>query len=384
MNDPVFCHWPLVASPFATLGNFVLRDPLWLLALLAIPLVLWLRQRQRVNVLVVPFAAAWHRPSLAAAARWPAGLIVVGLALAIGALARPQRVEDKREVRTQGYDIVLTVDLSGSMLAEDYEKGGERLNRLQAIKPVIQAFINDRPNDRIGVVVFAGRAYTLAPLTFDHAWLARQMERLKILMIEDGTAIGDGLGVALTRLVQAKRESEGKRQGAFIVLLTDGANNRGTLSPDQAADLARARAIPIYTIGAGKSGIVPMPFFDDKGNKLGYRRMMADLDEGALIAIADKTGGRFFRADEVRTIEGAFAAIDQAQKIEFQAKSYLVTTELFPWLAGPGAVLLLAGALATLWKTGKRIPDTGKISAGPPTAVRPPLSAIRHPQSAMR
>ena len=104
------------------MGNFVIRDPLWLLALLAIPLVLWLRQRQRVSVLVVPFAAAWHRPSLAAAARWPMGLIVVGLTLAIGALARPQRVEDKREVRTQGYDIVLTVDLSGSMLAEDYEK----------------------------------------------------------------------------------------------------------------------------------------------------------------------------------------------------------------------------------------------------------------------
>ena len=366
------------------MGNFVLRDPLWLLALLAIPLVMWLRQRQRVSVLVVPFAATWHRPSLAAAARWPAGLIVVGLILAVGALARPQRVEDKREVRTQGYDIVLTVDLSGSMLAEDYEKGGERLNRLQAITPVIQAFINDRPNDRIGVVVFAGRAYTLAPLTFDHAWLARQMERLKILMIEDGTAIGDGLGVALTRLEQAKREVEGKRQGAFIVLLTDGANNRGTLSPDQAADLARARAIPIYTIGAGRSGIVRMPYFDDKGNKLGYQRMMADLDEGALIAIADKTGGRFFRADDVRTIEGAFAAIDQAQKIEFQAKSYLVTTELFPWLAGPGAVLLLAGALATIWNTRKRIPNTGKVSAGPPPASRSAQFAIRDPQSAIR
>ena len=377
MNDPVFCHWPLVASPFATLGNFVLRDPLWLLALLAIPLVLWLRQRQRVNVLVVPFAAAWHRPSLAAAARWPAGLIVVGLALAIGALARPQRVEDKREVRTQGYDIVLTVDLSGSMLAEDYEKGGERLNRLQAIKPVIQAFINDRPNDRIGVVVFAGRAYTLAPLTFDHAWLARQMERLKILMIEDGTAIGDGLGVALTRLEQAKREVEGKRQGAIIVLLTDGANNRGTLLPDQAADLARARAIPIYTIGAGKSGIVPMPFFDDKGNKLGYRHMMADLDEGALIAIADKTGGRFFRADDVRTIEGAFAAIDQAQKIEFQAKSYLVTTELFIWLAVPGAALVLLGALATVLKSGYRKAETGKTPAPGLSAPRSPLSTLR-------
>ena len=359
------------------MGNFVLRDPLWLLALLAIPLVMWLRQRQRVSVLVVPFAAAWYRPSLAAAARWPVGLIVVGLALAIGALARPQRVEDKREVRSQGYDIVLAIDLSGSMLAEDYEKGGERLNRLQAIKPVIQAFINDRPNDRIGVVVFAGRAYTLAPLTFDHVWLASQMERLKIGLIEDGTAIGDGLGVALTRLDQAKRESEGKRQGAFIVLLTDGANNRGTLSPDQAADLARARAIPIYTIGAGKSGIVPMPFFDDKGNKLGYRRMMADLDEGALIAIADKTGGRFFRADDVRTIEGAFAAIDQAQKIEFQAKSYLVTTELFPWLAGPGAVLLLTGALALLLKSGNRKAETGKTPTSGLSALRSPLFPLR-------
>jgi len=366
------------------MGNFVLRDPLWLFALLAILLVMWLRQRQRVSVLVVPFAAAWHRPSLAAAARWPAGLIVVGLALAIGALARPQRVEDKREVRTQGYDIVLTIDLSGSMLAEDYEKGGERLNRWQAIKPVIQAFINDRPNDRIGVVVFAGRAYTLAPLTFDHVWLARQVDRLNIGLIEDGTAIGDGLGVALTRLEQAKREVEGKRQGAFIVLLTDGANNRGTLLPDQAADLARARAIPIYTIGAGKDGYVLVPVgMRADGTKL-YNRQLSDLDEGALIAIADKTGGRFFRADDVRTIEGAFAAIDQAQKIEFQAKSYLVTTELFMWFAGPGAVLLLAGALATVLKSGRRKAESGKVSASMPPVSHPPQFAIRNPQSAIR
>jgi Ca-activated chloride channel family protein len=127
-----------------------------------------------------------------------------------------------------------------------------------------------------------------------------------------------------------------------------------------------------------------MPFFDEKGNKLGYRHLMADLDEGALIAIADKTGGRFFRADDVRTIESSFAAIDQAQKIEFQAKSYLVTTELFPWLAGPGAVLLLAGALATALKSGKRKAESGKNSAGPTSASLPPQFAIRHPQSAMR
>src|SRR6185503_11985943 len=164
-------------------------------------------------------------------ARWPIMLAFTGLMLLICALARPQRIEDKREVRSEGYDIILSVDLSTSMRAEDYEKGGERINRLQAIKPVIQAFIERRPTDRIGIVLFSGRAYTMAPLTFDHDWLARQLERVKIGMIEDGTAIGDGLGVALTRLEQAKREAGGKRIGAFIVLLTDGANNRGSLSP---------------------------------------------------------------------------------------------------------------------------------------------------------
>ena len=325
--------------------GYVLKDPLWLLAVAALPLLLWIRGRRRVPVLLVPFAAAWHRPSLASFSRWPVMLAFLGLVLLVAALARPQHVEDKREVRSQGYDIMLAIDLSGSMLAEDYEKGGERLNRLQAIKPVIQAFINDRPSDRIGIVVFSGRAYTLAPLTFDHDWLAKQTERLKIGLIEDGTAIGDGLGVALTRLEQAKRESGGKRQGAFIVLLTDGVNNRGSLTPEQATELARSRGVPIYTIGAGKDGIVPYPVFDDKGNKIGYRRMMADLDEGALEQISDATGGHFFRAADTDTIESAFKAIDRAQKIEFQSKSYLLTTELFYWLAAPGLGALLLAAI---------------------------------------
>lgn len=324
---------------------FVLHDPWWLLALLVLPLVLWLRGRRPVPVLLVPFAAAWHRPSLTSLSRWPTVLAAVGLALLTLALARPQRVEDKREVRTQGYDLVLAIDLSGSMLAEDYERSGEPVNRLQAIKPVIQAFINDRTSDRIGIVVFAGRAYTLAPLTFDHDWLSRQIERLKIGLIEDGTAIGDGLGVALTRLEQAKRESGGKRQGAFVILLTDGANNRGALTPPQAADLAAARGIPVYTIGAGRDGIVPYPVIDDQGRRIGTRRMVSDLDESALREIAARTHGHYFRADDSRTIKSAFAAIDQAQKIEFQAKSYLVTTELFPWFAVPGLAALLVAAL---------------------------------------
>jgi Ca-activated chloride channel family protein len=326
-------------------NHIVLRDTLWLAALLALPAVVWLRGRARVPVLLVPFAAEWHRPSLLGRSRVPMGLALTGLALLIGALARPQRVEEKRDARTQGHDIVLAIDLSSSMLSEDYEKHGERMNRIQAIKPVIQAFIEKRPSDRIGVVLFSGKAYTLAPLTTDHEWLAKQVERVKIGIIQDGTAIGDGLGIALTRLEQARLETGGKRRGAFIVLLTDGANNMGTLSPMQAAAIARARGIPIYTIGAGKDGIVPFPIFDDNGNKVGYTELVADLDENALKEIANTTGGHFFRAADTGTIESAFRDIDKTQTIEFQAKSTLVTQELFPWLAAPGLAFLLLAAL---------------------------------------
>ncbi len=327
------------------MGHLAFHDPLWFLALLALPLVLWLRGRRSVPVLLVPFAAAWHRPSLSAPSRWPVGLALLGLVLLVVALARPQRVEDKREVRSQGYDIMLSVDLSGSMLAEDYEKNGEAINRLQAIKPVIQAFIDQRPSDRIGVVLFSGRAYTMAPLTFDHDWLSRQLERLKLGMLENGTAIGDGLGVALTRLEQAKREAGGRRQGAFVVLLTDGVNNSGAMTPEQATALAKARGIPVYTIGAGKDGYVPMPVFDANNRRIGRRMVLSDLDEAALRVVAEETGGKFFRAADTDTVEAAFKAIDRAQKIEFQSKSYLITTELFWWLAAPGLAALALAAL---------------------------------------
>ena len=333
--------------------DYALHDPLWLLLLLLLPLLVWVRGRRGAPVLVVPFAAAWHRPSLIPTSRWPAAFALTGLVLLIVALARPQIVEDKREVKQQGYDLMLAIDLSGSMLAEDYERstirgGTERINRLQAIKPIIQAFISQRTSDRIGLVVFSGRAYTLAPLTFDHDWLARQIERLKIGLIEDGTAIGDGLGVALTRLEQAGREVNNQRKGAFVVLMTDGANNRGVLTPEQATEIAKSRGLPVYTIGAGRDGLVPMPVFDDAGRRLGTRRVISDLDEGQLRAISDATGGKFFRAFDVDTAEKAFAAIDQAQKIEFTAKSYLLTTELFHWCAIPGAALLFLGALFAL------------------------------------
>jgi len=336
----------LAILPLAATG-FRFANPGWFAAVLLIPLAIWLRGRGRLPVLVVPFAAAWHRPSTLGASRWPAFLASAGLVLVVCALARPQRTEDRREVRHEGYDIMLCIDLSSSMLSEDYERGGQRLNRLDAIRPVIQAFIEQRPDDRIGIVLFSGKAYTLSPLTLDHDWISRQLERVQIGLIEDGTAIGDGLGIALARLDQSARETNGRRQGAFIVLLTDGANNRGVLMPMQAAAIAHARNVPIYTIGAGRDGIVPVPVFD-QGRKIGYTNQMADLDEGALRDLAAATGGQFFRAAETGTIESAFRAIDQSQKIEFQAHTYLTTTELFPWAAVPALGFWTLGAIILL------------------------------------
>ena len=323
----------------------------WLLAVLVVPLAVWLRWRRGVPALIVPFAAAWWRPVLVPATRLPAILMAAGLVLLVFALARPQKMEIRSEVRQEGYDLILAVDLSGSMLAEDYEEGGARLNRLQAIKPVIKAFINDRPNDRIGLVVFAGRAYTLAPLTADHAWLARQTERLKIGLMEDGTAIGDGLGVALTRLEQSKNDRTTKRPSAFIVLLTDGSNNRGTLKPAQAAEIAKTRGITVYTVGAGKAGSAPYPIFDETGKVMGYRRILADLDEDALRDIAKTTGGAYFRADNTETIAAAFKAIDGAKKIRFETKTQRAR-DFFPWIVGGSLGLFLTGGLLafTPWR----------------------------------
>ncbi|MEZ5405873.1 MAG: VWA domain-containing protein [Verrucomicrobiia bacterium] len=321
--------------------NWQLENPIWLLLGLALWLVAYLRSQRGTSALLVPFAARWYRPSLVSFSRWPEFLAYAGLGLLVVALARPQHIVDQREVRREGYDLMLVIDLSKSMWAEDFQRGGRRINRLEAIRPVIEAFIRRRPNDRIGMVVFSGRAYTLAPLTFDHDWLQRQTDRLRIGMVEDGTAIGDGLGVALSRLEQSKRQEGVKRKGAFIILLTDGANNRGSLAPDQAADLAQQRGIPVYAIGAGRDGIIPMPFFDADGNLLGLRPSQSDLDEPTLRMVAQVTGGNYFRAYDADTISGAFDAIDAAKKIEFQAKSYRLTEELFMWFAVPGLVCLL-------------------------------------------
>ena len=351
--------------------DFTFQSPPWLLALIVLPALWWLRSRRGADVLVVPFSGAWQHGSHLVVSRWPMALAATGLVLLVVALARPQFVRQRQEERKEGYDLVLAIDISGSMLSEDYERGNTRMNRLDALRPVLDAFIQRRPNDRIGLVVFAGRAYTLSPLTFDHDWLRRQAERLKIGLIEDGTAIGDGLGVALTRLEQAKREQAGKRLGAFVVLLTDGVNNKGALTPLQSAAIAKGRGIPVYTIGAGRTGLVPFPVFDRTGRKLGYDRQWTETDERTLQAVARETGAEFFRAMDTSTIENAFKAIDRAQKIEFQAKSYLLTEELFAWFAVPAALFFAAAALIVRWPFASRWAQLQHAPAGTATEVLP-------------
>jgi Ca-activated chloride channel homolog len=339
-------------------GDFLLKDPWWLLSLLVWPLVLWLRSRQPVAAVVMPFAGTWWRPTLLVQpARLPALLLGAGLVVLALGLARPQRLVTLIDPRQEGHEVMLAIDLSGSMLAEDFELNGERINRLDVIKPVIKEFIARRPNDRIGLVVFAGRAYTLSPPTFDHRWLAEQVERLRIGIIEDGTAIGDGLGVALSRLEHPKPLANkagpgqaaekinalpGKPTPRFVVLLSDGANNKGLLKPNQSAAVAKARGITVYTIGAGKDGLAPFPILDAMGAKIGYRRILADLDEPGLRQVAEITGGQYFRVDNTEAVAASFRAIDESERTQFKTQIRR-PHDLFRWFLAGGLALLLGG-----------------------------------------
>ncbi len=311
-----------------------------LLALLLIPAVMfWRRHRGRTPVLLVPYAAAWARADRGRVQEWRIIGLYAAMVLLIFAAARPQRKDERQEVVSRGYDLMLAVDLSTSMLAEDYSGPNGPINRLEAVRPVIQAFITGRPSDRIGIVLFAGRAYTLAPLTTEHGWLEKQVARLRIGLIEDGTAIGDGLGISLANLEANRGTASGV--GAFVVLLTDGANTSGTLTPPQATAIARHRKIPVYTIGTGRNGMVPFPVFDASGRRTGTQQRPSSLDLDALRIISAETGGHSFGAGDAKAVSSAFAAIDAARKIETQVKTHAIVTELFAWATVPALLLLI-------------------------------------------
>jgi Ca-activated chloride channel family protein len=323
------------------------HDPLWLLLLLLLPIVAWLRHRRGIPALVVPAANEWHSPGPTVSTWWPVACAYLGLVLLIGALGRPQVLIPEEDNKKRGYDFMIAIDLSTSMYAEDFQRGTRTTNRLQAIKPVIAAFINQRPNDRIGIVVFGGRAYTFAPLTFDHDWLRKQTARLSIGLIEDGTAIGDAIGVSLNRLREGAKDKTQPREGGFIILLTDGASNKGSLDPRQAANLALEDGVPIYTIGAGAEGNIPMPVFDSAGKRIGTEMQPSEVDTLMLQDISTKTGGQFFRATNTEAVREAFTQIDGAQKIEFGAPPPMINEELFPAFVTAGIVLLALASYGT-------------------------------------
>jgi len=255
-------------------------------------------------------------------------------ALFIIALARPQDISEEIRVRTEGIDIVLAIDSSGSMLAEDFTINGRRQNRLFVVKKVVEDFIRERKNDRIGMIAFAGRAYTVCPLTLDYDWLIRNLERVKIGSIEDGTAIGSAIASSLGRL----RDTEAKSK--TIILLTDGINNAGKISPLKAAHAAEALGVKIYTIGAGTKGPVPYPVRGPWGGVV-YQKVKIEIDENTLKEIAQVTGGMYFRAQDTKSLEDIYREINKLEKTPIEETGYRKYKELFGYFLIPGLLLFM-------------------------------------------
>ena len=254
--------------------------------------------------------------------------------LIILALTRPQKGSEETRIISQGIDIVLIVDVSTSMLAEDFQIKGKRQNRLYVVKEVIKEFVKDRPDDRIGITVFGARPYTLSPLTLDHGWLLEHLDKVKIGMVEDGTAIGSGLSSGLNRL----RDSVAKSK--VVILLTDGRNNAGQVAPETAAAAAKALGVKVYTIGAGTKGTAPYPVKDFFGNII-LRPVKIEIDDQTLAKIADTTGGKYFRATDTKSLRQVYKEIDAMEKTEIQTPRYMEYKELYPGIILLALVCLL-------------------------------------------
>ncbi len=261
-------------------------------------------------------------------------LKLFAITLLIIALARPQQGNTTTEINASGIDILLAVDVSGSMEAMDFRLGGKSVNRLEVVKNVVGSFIEARPNDRIGLVAFAGKPYLVSPLTLDHDWLRKRLESLSIGMREDGTAIGSAIGTSVNRL----RDQEAKSR--IIILLTDGINNGGRIPPLIAAEAAETMKIKVYTIGAGTRGHAPFPVM-----QFGRRRLVnakVDIDEDTLRKVAEKTGARYFRATDTRSLEKIYSEINTMETTTRTIKKFENYRELFPFFLL--AAFLLLGA----------------------------------------
>ena len=273
----------------------------------------------------------------------PFVLRAAAFALLVVALARPQDIEQNVSTNTEGIDIMLTIDVSGSMLARDFKP-----DRITAAKEVAGSFIADRYGDRIGLVAFAGEAFTQSPLTTDQSTLQTLLSRIRSGLIEDGTAIGNGLATAINRL----RESDAKSK--VVILLTDGVNNRGEITPMTAAEIARAQNIRVYTIGVGTEGMAPYPAVDMFGN-ITFVKQKVEIDEKTLTAMADMTGGKYFRATDNAKLKAIYDEINQLEKSRVEVLEHISYHELFlVWVLAALGVLLAEFLLSNLVL--KRIP----------------------------
>ena len=255
--------------------------------------------------------------------------------LLVLALARPRVPLEEARIQTEGIDIILTIDCSSSMLAEDFKIAGRRENRLEVVKKVVENFIKERKSDRIGIITFAVRAYTVCPLTLDHQWLIKNLERIKIGAIEDGTAIGSAISSSLNRL----KDTEAKSR--IIILLTDGINNAGRISPLTAAEAATALGIKIYTIGAGVKGLAPYPMRGFWGETV-YQNVKIEIDETMLKEIARVSGGKYFRATDTKSLEEIYKEIDALEKTPVEETGFQEYKELFPVFLMLGLILLMS------------------------------------------
>ncbi len=330
--------------------GFSFADPAFLLLLGLIPLLSWLRGKQG-GAPAVMFSSAAVLRSIGRAREgmrgwFSSGLTYLGVALLIVGLARPQKGESSVQTEASGIDIMLVLDVSRSMLAEDFTVGGRRANRLEAVKRVTREFIEGRQSDRIGMVAFAGRPYLVSPLTMDHDWLIKNLDRVRIGLVEDGTAIGSAIASASNRLRNLDVKSR------VMVLLTDGDNNSGSIAPLTAAEAAAALGIRIYTIGAGSTGLSRIPVAEDPFGRPIYREIHLEFDETALQEIAAVTDGKYFRATDTASLEQIFDQIDALETTSVEVTRHHNYTDAFAWFVGAGGGLLTLSCILglTVWR----------------------------------
>jgi len=324
-------------------------QPYFLLLLLLLPLLAWLKGRHGQEPAFLYSSVQLVR-GITGVTRSRAGSLLpklrwLALALLIIALARPQIGEGNAKVTASGIDIAVAIDLSGSMASEDFLVGDERVNRLDVAKTVLKKFIEQRPNDRIGLVAFAGRAYIAAPLTLDHEFLLQNLDRLRLGLIEDRTAIGSALSAAVNRLRDLRSKSK------IVILMTDGQNNAGTIPPLTAAEAAQTLGIKVHTIGVGTRGTAPYPQIDGFGRKR-YVQAPVNIDEETLQQIAQRTGGKYYRADSTATLRAVYQDIDRMEKTEASVKKYQRHRDVFDWIVLPGMFVLMLEIILThtVWR----------------------------------